>query len=212
VLTAGGHNPIYVTASQATDVEFLSALDMLIISRRAGTPEIKTYVQNGGSLITEWSATDWALNEGDLLSADAQIGFSPSTFIATGTPITFTAAGLAAGLGNGLASTFSDEGSTQFFWPISNLDPAIEVLATREGGEPVILFGESGAGQVLIMAHDWNDRSYDPTDGIVLNEQLLLNAVTFLTSDVATVPLPASLPLLLGGLLMFAFPWRRRQG
>lgn len=214
VLTAHGHNATNITAAQAEDVGFLSGFDLVILSRRAGTVGLKNYVENGGNLVTEWFAADWTLNEANLLAADGQVGFSPSTFVGTNTPITFTAAGIASGLSAGISTTYSDAGSTQFFWPITNIGHEIEILATRAGGEPVIIAGASGAGHVLLMAHDWNDRAYDPSDGIELNEQLLLNAVSYRNStldEVAPVPLPASLPLLLVGLSLLGLirhKWR----
>ena len=193
-LNANGHTASTVSANAAS----LAGLDAVILHRSGmGNQDVIDFVANGGLLITEWSASVWALNTAGLLDATDTGG----GLIGTGTPITFTAAGQATNLDDQSGPTYNTAGpASEFFRTFTNIGSDVDVLATRPGDEAVILAGTYGLGTVLIMGYDWQDQLYaDPVD--TGNEQVLLQAVEFqLGSDVAPVPLPASGFMLLGAL------------
>ncbi len=214
VLNANGHTASNIDSSQANDASFLSTLDAVILGRTDGTSAIIDFVTAGGLLITEWRGAEWVFNSSGLLDGDAQIGSSPSTYRGTNTTVSFTQAGIDAGLSTGLGSSFADGGATEYFFPVSNLGPHVEILATYDHGGafdiPTIVGGASGAGSVLMATHDWNDRSYNAADGLTGNEQLLVNMVGY-SASVAPVPMPAGLPLMLAGIGFLACAKRARR-
>ncbi len=193
------------SSSVSLDAASLAGLDTLILNRVSGNQAVIDFVAGGGLLITEWSASAWALNTANLLDADDTGG----GFIGTGTNITFNAAGQATNLDDLSGTTYNTVGSaTQFFRSFDNIGASVDVLATRPGGEAVILAGTFGLGTVLIMGYDWNDQPYSGTadNG---NEQVLLQAIDF-AADTPAVPLPAGAPLLIAGIGAFAFLRRRK--
>jgi hypothetical protein len=131
----------------------LVGADAVINLRGTGNTAVQNFVTNGGLLITEWRGAEWALDTANLLNADGGANLQ----IGTNTPITHTAAGLALGLGNGLANPFADGPRTEFVWTLSNLGVGVDILATRPGDIATIIGGISGSGYALINSLDWAD-------------------------------------------------------
>ncbi|MEM7059548.1 MAG: VPLPA-CTERM sorting domain-containing protein [Pseudomonadota bacterium] len=201
-LNANGHS----SSGVALTAPALANLDVLILNRVNGNQAVVDFVNNGGLLITEWSASDWALDTANLLDA-RDVG---GGFVASGTTITFTAAGQATNLDDRSGPSYNTNGfATEFFRRFDNIGAGVEVLATRPGDEAVILAGSYGLGTVLIMGYDWNDQFYGGAIDTG-NEQVLLEAVEFSLSPVSPVPLPAGAPLLLGALGIFVMLRRRK--
>jgi hypothetical protein len=200
-LNANGHTATYFGAA-APNAAQLAGLDVLVLVRTPGNTDIQNWVLGGGALVTEWDSSAWALNTANLLDATDSGGGG----IGTGTPITFTAEGVAAGLSAGLPNPYSDGGQTQFFRNLTAIGAGVDILGTRGAGIPVILGGASGLGSTLILGYDWQDGGFDA----VLNsasEQILLNAVSYRASAVAE---PGALALLGLGLAGLGYMRRRR--
>jgi hypothetical protein len=131
------------------------------------------FVHNGGTLVTEWDASAWALNTAGLLSA-ADTG---GGFVGTGTPVTFTAGGVAAGLDAGLTNPYSNGGASEFFRTFGSLGTGVSVLGTRGAAVPAILGGASQSGQTIIIGYDWADTfpSTSSASGLLLVNALNAN-------------------------------------
>jgi uncharacterized protein (TIGR03382 family) len=196
-LTNNGHT---VTASPGSLVGF----DAVILLRTTGNATIQNFVLNGGLLITEWDAADWALDTANLLNADDDGG----GFIGTGTQVTFTAAGLSQGLGTGLSNPYSDGVRTEFFRTFSSIGGGVDILATRPGNIPAILGGASGAGRTVIVGYDWAD-SFPAT--LSNNGQLILNILNSRGGGNNAAPEPGTIGLATMGLLALGAVLRRRK-
>jgi hypothetical protein len=169
LLTSNGHTVTEFGSSAPSSAQ-LAGLDVLIMLRFSGNTDIKNFVSNGGLLITEWNASEWALNTESLLDADDTGG----GMIGTGTQITFTPAG--ATLGQGVSNPYSSGERTEYFRAFANIGSSVDILATRPGNIPAIIGGASGSGRVLIIGYDWADGfSASNAD----HEQLILNAVDY---------------------------------
>ena len=139
------------------------------------------YVQNGGHLVTEWSASSWALNTANLLNAED----TGSTNVGVNTTVILTTEGLSAGLGNKIGNSYADGGRTQSFRNLSNIDTNVELLGTRPGNIPVIIGGNSGLGSTIILGYDWADSfSMASPSG----EQILINALNYSNTNSVSVP------------------------
>ncbi|MEX2185332.1 MAG: lamin tail domain-containing protein, partial [Pirellulales bacterium] len=140
----------------------------------AGTPALADWVRSGGRVITEWNASEWALNVEHLLDADDVLGPDfggvslPSSFV------TFSQSGVQKGLADGIGSAYSDPGRTDFFRNFGNLGGSVDVLATRPNAEPAILGGTAGVGSVLVIGYDWSDNFASSSAS---TKQLLRNAI-----------------------------------
>jgi len=150
------------------------------------------FISGGGNLVTEWTSFDWAVNAG-LLDATLAGG----GFVASPDSVTFNAAGLAMGLGNGLPNPYADDGRTDYFRNVSSVGIGTEILATRSSGDAAILGANFGSGYVLGNMYDWGDWGESPAN-LDLTKQLLLNMVGIQS---AQVPEPSILALLSLGLL-----------
>ncbi len=150
--------------------------DVIILNRTSGDTAIRNWVADGGLVITEWSASDWALDFANMIDADENyIGL-----IETGHQITFTSAALTAGLTDSLSSTtISSGGATEYFRGFTNIGSDVEVLTVRENGAAVTVGGAYGDGDVLARGYDWQDRVYVYSDGVDDLEQVLLNSLEY---------------------------------
>ena len=203
LLNANGHTATHFGGS-APNAAQLAGLDALVLVRTPGNADVETFVNGGGLLITEWNASVWALNTAGLLDATDSGG----GIIATSTPVTFTSAGIAAGLSVDLPNPYSDSGSTQFFRDLTAIGAGVDILATRPGDIPAIIAGASGLGQTLIIGYDWRDGPFDANVDTP-SEQLLLNAVLFNGGGPVAVPEPGTLALLGVGLMALGSMRRR---
>jgi len=180
-----------------------TGVDAVILLRTTGDAALASFVAAGGKLITEWSGSDWALNTAHLLNATDTGG----GLVATGTTVSFTAAALAAGAGNGVGSSYSAGGSSEFFRNFSSLGSGVTTWATIGSGTAEVLAGRSGSGSVIIDGMDWAD-SFASSGGA--NQQVLVN---YLNASVpaSSVPEPASWAMMLTGFGAIGFAMRRRR-
>ena len=167
---------------------------------------LQQYVSGGGRVITESSASIWALNTANLLAASDTGGDASgaSRFV------TFTEDGknnVGKGMGSpSMESSYTDPGRTDWFRHLA-LDngSAAKVLATQNAQAPAIIGGAYGKGNVVIIGYNWAD-SLSPTVGAP-TQKLLLNAIRY-----EAVPLPAAVwgGLSLLGVVAGRTMWRRR--
>jgi len=131
----------------------LASFNAVVLLRMDGNSTITNWVNNGGVLITEWSAADWAVNTAGLLSAtSASVGA-----VGTGTLVTFSASDLGNKLGEGLSNPYSNGGASEFFYNFTGLGGSVQVLATRPTNVPAIIAGPSGTGYTFVVGYDWAD-------------------------------------------------------
>ena len=131
----------------------LASYNAVVLLRMDGNSTIANWVNNGGVLVTEWSAADWAITTAGLLSATATMVGS----VGTGTSITFAASSLGNQLGTGLTNPYSDGGASEFFYNFTGLGGSVQILATRPTNLPAIIAGPSGTGYTFIVGYDWAD-------------------------------------------------------
>jgi hypothetical protein len=185
-LNANGHTATNFSAG-AINAATLAGLDVAILLRANGNADLTAWVNAGGKLITEWTSADWAANASGMLDAT----ISGGGFVANPDLVTFTASGLAMGLGDGLPNPYSDQGRTDFFRLVTN-PGTMDILATRSSGEEAILGDDVGSGYVVLNVYDWADWTEFPFTNLDRTKQLLLNMVEMGAADGA-VPEPLSL-------------------
>ena len=190
-LNANGHTATDFGFSAPTAAQ-LSGSDVAIGLPANGNSAVENFVTNGGLLITEWSASAWALNTANLLDATDSSGVP----VATGTDITFTSDGITSGLNNGLTNPFSDSIRTEFFRNFTGIGAGVDILATRPGDIPAILGGASGLGSTLIIGYDWADTFNSSSDSATL----LLNAINYSSSAPGLNPIPEPTTMVLFGI------------
>lgn len=177
--------------------------DAIIMLRTTGSQELIDFVNAGGLLVTEWSASQWVLNTAQLLGTTRDTG---GGLVATGTVVTFTTEGTAAGLSTNIGASYAEGSNTEFFRDFSPIDATTTtVYATRPGNIPVIIGGTYGAGAVLVLGYDWADHGY-AANGPTAN--LILNAFNFTGSP---IPEPGSAALFLGAGAFGVVALRRRR-
>ena len=205
-LSGEGHTVVDLNAVGLTAAN-LAGIDSVLLLRSIGNTDLATWVTGGGTLITEWSASDWAVNTAGLLAGTAAF----TGIVGTGTPITFTAAGLADPLSTGVSNPFSDSSRTEFFYTVTS-GAGSSILATRPGGIGAILGGSSGSGQVYVLAYDWADSwsGSAPFTGDISTTDILLNAIEP-SGGLAPIPEPSTWALFGIGLLSIGVVRRRRR-
>lgn len=201
-LNSNGHTATNYGSAAPTAAQ-LAGADAVINLRGTGNADVQNFVINGGLLITEWRGAEWALDTANLLDADG----GSNLFIGTNTPITHTAAGLALGLGNGLANPFADGVRTEFQWTLSNIGAGADILATRPGDIATIIGGIAGSGYALINALDWADGF--PSGGST-SGTWLLNALNIEIGE-RRVPVVNTVALLGLGLVGLGLSRRRHK-
>lgn len=174
--------------NNSTSLSTLNTLDQVWNIRTTGSTAISDYVLGGGTLVTEWNGSEWALDTQNLIAAtDNQIGY-----VATGTSITFTAAGTSLGMGANTGNPYSNFGSTEFFRSFTSIGAGVDVIATAAGYN-VGVAGAAGSGNVVALGWDWGDSA---NSGITQNLVRDIVGITF------SVPAPAGLAILGIGLVL----------
>lgn len=191
-LTANGHTVVANSGNYA-------GVNAVVLLRTAGDADLANFVLGGGRLVTEWSGADWAMS--NLLGGSVSGG----GFVGTGTNVTFTPAGIAAGLGSGVGASYSAAQASEFFRDFSSIGTG-SVLATRPGSIAAIVGGTAGSGYVIANGIDWAD-SFGGTGEA--NGQVLLNSIV--GGNVGGVPEPASWAMLIGGFGIVGAVMRRRR-
>lgn len=167
----------------------LAGLNVVILARTGygqtyGSPELTAFIAAGGKLITEWSDASYAMS---LLGGAAADNYG-SYF--TNDSINFSAAGLGAGLGNLIGSSYADGGSTEFFQDFSNLGSGAQMATRGSNGATAIVGGSYGLGYVFANGYDWADEGFSGA----FTQRLVINEINF-TSNAVTVPEPSGLAL-----------------
>jgi hypothetical protein len=150
-ISSNGMNAVSVDSN--TSLAELDALDQVWLLRDSGNSNLKSYVENGGTLVTEWSGSSWARSAG-LVSAN--LVSAGSLGIKT---ITFNQEGLDLGLGNRTGNPHSNSGGTQYFRKFNNLGSTTAAIATLNDGSVVGLHSTYEKGQVVVLGWDWQDEN-----------------------------------------------------
>lgn len=188
-LAANGHTVV-------GDSNIYTGVDAVVLLRANGDAGLTNFILGGGTLVTEWSGADWAM--ANLLGGSVSGG----GFVGTGTPVTFSAAGIAAGLSNGVGASYSAGPASEFFRNFGSLGTG-SVFATRPGGIAAIVGGAAGSGFVVANGIDWAD-SFNASPA---NGQVLLNSIGAGVAGV--VPEPATWAMLILGMGVIGGAMRR---
>lgn len=182
-----GHT--FVGVNSSSTLAELDLLDQVWLIRQNGDNDLRDYVLNGGTLVTEWSGASWAINTMSMLNATDQFGY------ASNNSVTFTQAGLDLGFGTSLPTTYSNGGATQYFRSFTNIGTDVDIIATSNGYN-VGITGSYGLGNVVALGWDWQDTSANATN------QLLVNDITGLSFT--AVPEPTTLAIFALGIMGLA--------
>jgi len=131
----------------------LASYQAVVLLRYAGNSDLSAWVTNGGLLITEWDAAEWAINTAHLLNATA----TSAGNVGGGTPITFSGSTLGVKLNTGLPNPYSDGGATEYFYNFTSIGGGVETLGTRPTNLPAIIGGAYGSGYTFVIGYDWAD-------------------------------------------------------
>ena len=190
-LQANGHTVVADSANY-------TGVNTVLLIRTPGDAGLASFVLGGGRLVTEWDGADWAM--ANLLGGSVSGG----NFVGTGTTVTFTPAGVAAGLDVGVGPSYAAGPSSEFFRNFASLGSG-SVLATRPGNFAAIVGGVAGSGYVIANGIDWADSFVGAGQA---NGQLLLNSIS---GGVAAVPETATWAMLIAGFGIVGAVSRRRR-
>jgi gliding motility-associated-like protein len=170
-LMNNGYNVTYNgTTPPSSDI--LASTDAVFLIRIQGNEDLATWVQNGGVLITEWFASNWALNTANLIDATDNGG----GHVGSDTQVAFTGTPIGQSLGTDLPNPYSDGGATEYFRNFIELGRTVKIHATRPGNIPVIVGDNAGSGYVLAIGYDYQDVGSNLSGSNT--EKLILNALT----------------------------------
>lgn len=167
----------------------LNEFDIAILMRRDGNDGLRNWVLNGGYLITEWSASKWALNTANLLPAiDLNLDITDSE---NAQHVKIRPWGVALGFADGLScNPYFDAQRTQFFREFA-FSTCVDYIGQRVLDlEPAIFGGRSGQGQTLVIGYDWSDGFNNSVENDPDTPQLLLNALNYGYRCVEVLPNP----------------------
>ena len=155
-LEKNGHTIVYQN-KHAPDSATLSKADIVISTRHTeseGNAAISDFVRQGGLLITEWNASNWALGTARLIDASV----TGQTDFPTDSPINLTDTALQYGMGdNGIGPAYRDGLRTRVTSGVGHLGKGVEVFATLPNGDPAIIGGTTGNGYTLVNTLNWGD-------------------------------------------------------
>lgn len=195
-ISNAGHSAVAVNSGSV-----LTDLDQVWLIRTTGSNNLTDYVNNGGTLITEWNGSQWAANTANLLNVTDTGG----GVVASNTQVTFTQAGLDIGLGDETGNPYANAGATEFFRTFSDIGAGVDVIATANGTN-VGLAGESGLGFVALLGWDWQDGASDSITQTLVNDIIGITSVS-----IPAVPVPAAVWLFGTALIGFVGMSRRRK-
>jgi uncharacterized protein (TIGR03382 family) len=208
VLTGGGHtvvSNINLNAPITVDVLYLDR-DALLSGSQAAN--VRSYLEGGGCVITEFSATQYWFN-GTLASF---AGSLVNSFHFEGASIPVNVDLPADPLAAGLPGTWNSGNPIQFFNVFSGIDAAItlpiSVNSSFYGKLPVVGHAAVGSGTAIMFFSDFGDfvtNDYHPAEA-----QLLLNAAMCGASHPA-VPEPGTIAMGVGLVLGAGAALRRRR-
>lgn len=200
-LTANGHNVTNVNQSFISGGG-LASLDALYFNRSgislasSNLAAIQSFVNDGGVVITEFTSTDFGLDNFGFCTAgnlDVSFGVPSGTVFGGNNIIVNTSHSLAVGL----PTSFCSGDPIGVFRVFSNLDPAFEVVATFDGDQnsdgtddPVVAVCEAGTGAWIAFFCDFGDFTFGshncPSGGGATPEeqQLLLNSICYVPGGV----------------------------
>ncbi|MEN0060497.1 MAG: hypothetical protein AAGA48_00030 [Myxococcota bacterium] len=197
ILSAEGHRVTRVTLGPGAlvDPQGRPTHDVLVVGR-AGTSQtsadaVAEFIAAGGHVVTEWMGSAYVF---DALAPDirfpiAQSGVFQGTVhagysLATNHPVDFTNPGHP--LVRGLVNPLREQGGSEFFFWVDNLDPQLEVIATIRGNGrrgfpvqdlPVLMAGCARDASVVVATWDWQDNLRGA------NADFLVNAVDYVVTD-----------------------------
>jgi hypothetical protein len=192
-LANSGHTAVDIDSSST--LAELSLLDQVWLIRQDGDSDLLDYVANGGTLVTEWRASTWAITNNAMLDATV----TQYAYVNSNETISFTAQGQALGLGDALGSSYSNGGSTQFFEEFTNIGSEVDIVATFNGGRIAGISGMYGAGNVLSLGWDWQD--VGTSNSIT---QSLVNDISGVSFRSTSVPEPSTLAIFALGIMGLA--------